>query len=70
MMGRFNSQCAVHVRALPECLSLGARRAIILDGAPNIRVALAATDPAVRTAYEEIARIWREMAERAERHKW
>jgi len=28
------------------------------------------TDPAVRTAYEEIARIWREMAERAERHKW
>jgi hypothetical protein len=28
-----------------------------------------ATDPAVRTAYEEIARHWREMAERAERNK-
>jgi hypothetical protein len=28
------------------------------------------TDPAVRTAYEEIARRWREMAERAERNKW
>jgi len=29
-----------------------------------------ATDPAVRLAYEEIARRWREMAERAERNKW
>jgi hypothetical protein len=28
------------------------------------------TDAAVRTAYEEIARRWREMAERAERNKW
>jgi hypothetical protein len=29
-----------------------------------------ATDPAVRTAYEEIARLWREMAERAEQNNW
>ena len=28
------------------------------------------TDPAVRLAYEEIARRWREMAERAERNNW
>jgi len=28
-----------------------------------------ATDPAVRLAYEEIAKRWREMAERAERNK-
>ena len=29
-----------------------------------------ATDPAIRLAYEEIARRWREMAERAERNNW
>jgi hypothetical protein len=29
-----------------------------------------ATDPAVRLAYEEIGRRWREIAERAERNKW
>src|SRR5262245_47203274 len=29
-----------------------------------------ATDPAIRLVYEEIARRWREMAERAERNKW
>jgi hypothetical protein len=28
------------------------------------------TDPTVRLAYEEIARRWREMAERVERNHW